>query len=353
MRITRTTGRWRLAALVAALGIIVAACGSGGGRSGAAAGGSGAPLTTVTLALDWTPNTNHTGFYVADTLGYYRQAGIRIRILPYGSASPDSLVAAGKADFGISFQDIVAYDKAANQPVTSVLAILQHMASVIAVRASSGITRPRQLDGKIYAGFGSPAEVPSLQSVIRKDGGTGTFRTVTLNTSAYDALYSGRADFAIPLVTWEVIEAGLLHKPLRTFRFQDYGFPDRYEVVLIGGNSFLAKHPDLAKRFVQASAKGFDYATAHPDAAAQILIKDNPGAFNNPTLVTRSAELLAKSYYLDSQGKFGLQTAAMWATYTHFLYTAGALVDGQGHRLTSEPDTATWFTNAYLTGNAG
>ena len=348
--IPRPRVRLRRALVAASIALLLGVAAACGGASGGSA--SGQPkLTTVTLALDWTPNTDHTGFYVADTLGYYRQAGIRLKILPYGSTTPDTLVSAGKADFGISFQDIVAYDRAAGLGVTSVTAILQHTASVIAVSPSSGITRPRQLDGKIYAGFGGPAEVPSLQAVIRADGGQGKFRTVTLNTSAYDAVYAHRADFAIPLVTWEVIDARLRGKPLRQFAFTDYGFPDRYEVVMIGRNSLLSGNPDLARRFVGATARGFAYAAAHPDAGADILIKDNPGAFNDQRLPRESAELMAKSFYLDSRGNFGPQTLAMWSNYTNFLYSAGLLVDGKGHKLTTKPDVSGWFTNAYLPGS--
>ncbi len=124
--------RWRgvclfTVALVTSLGLVPTGAGAAPGRA----------LSTVTLALDWTPNTNHTGFYVADTLGYYREAGIRLRIIPYTTTLPDELVSAGKADFGISFESEVAIDETEGLPVTSVMAILQHMASVVGFRPGS------------------------------------------------------------------------------------------------------------------------------------------------------------------------------------------------------------------------
>lgn len=321
-----------------------------------ASAAQGQKLTTVTLALDWTPNTDHTGFFVADTLGYYRRAGIRLRIIPYTTTLPDELVAAGKADFGISFESMVAIDEAQGLPVTSVMAILQHMASVIGYRPGSGILRPRDLVGKTFAWDGGTDEIASIEYLIDKDGGQGklpngkpNFKVVDLNTSAYAAVYDGHASFDFPLVTWEVIQARLAGQPMDYFNLQHWGFPDRYEVVMISGHAFLKAHPGLAARFVQASAKGFSYAAHHPAAAARILIDDNPGVFSVPALVYDSAALMAKSYWLDSQGRFGYQAYPRWYGYTRFAVRAGILRDAKGALLTKVPgDIETWFTNAYL-----
>ena len=161
---------------------------------------------TVRLALDWTPNTDHTGFYVAQANGWYKDAGVDLKILPYGTTAPEALIAAGQAVCGISFQDALTFAAAGGAPIVSVMAILQHTAQEIAVLASSDIQRPRQLDGKTYAGFGYPNEVPTLQSVIRFDGGKGDFKSVTLDTAAYEALYAKKADFVITFAAWEGLE---------------------------------------------------------------------------------------------------------------------------------------------------
>ena len=134
---------------------------------------------------------------MAQAKGWYDDAGIELDVLPYGGTAPEAILAAHQAECGISFQDSMTFAVAAGAPIVSVMAILQHTAQDIAVLADSDITRPRQLDGRTYAGFGYPNEVPTLQSVIRADGGTGTFDTVTLDTAAYDALYAKRADFVI------------------------------------------------------------------------------------------------------------------------------------------------------------
>lgn len=159
--------------------------------------------TQVTLALDWTPNTNHTGIYVAQQRGWFKDAGIDLRILPYGSTAPETLIAYHKADFAISYQEGVTTARAAGQDITSVYAVTQKTNVTVSVRADrDDIASPKDLDGKTYAGFGAPYEGPA-QKVIQEDGGKGTFRQITLNTYAYAALYAGKADFAMPMPTWE------------------------------------------------------------------------------------------------------------------------------------------------------
>ena len=311
---------------------------------------SAGPLGSVRLALDWTPNTNHTGFFVSEANGWYADAGVDLEILPYASTTPEALIAAGQAECGISFQDALTFAAAAGAPVVSVMAILQHTAQEVAVLASSDITRPRDLDGRIYAGFGYPNEEPTLQSVIRADGGTGTFTTVTLDTAAYDALYAKRADFVITFAAWEGIEAAERGIELRTFAFGDYGFPDFYQVVLACDRDWLAAEPELARAFVAATVRGFELAATDPEAAAALLVSENPGVFEgNPELPRLSQRFLADGGYLvDADGAVGRQTLATWEGYSGFLYDQGLLAGPDGQPLTSAPDYGALFTNDLL-----
>jgi len=360
------TLRGPLAGLLAIV-ILVAACGTGsvspGAATSSAPGSPGATGTAVApsstpasspepvrLALDWTPNTDHTGFYVAQAKGWYAAAGVVLQILPYSSDAPETLMGAGQADCGISFQDSLTFAVAAGVPIKSVMAILQHTASAIAVLQASSITRPKQLDGKTYAGFGYPNELPTLQAVIRADGGTGDFKSVTLDTSAYEALYAKKADFTIPFTAWEGVEATERGIALRYFQFTDYGFPDFYQVVLACSNDWLAAHPDLAERFVRATVQGFQYAATNPDDAAAILVTQNPGVFDaNKQLPLDSARFLASGgYYVDAAGKVGTQTLAEWTGYSKFLYDKGLLTDAAGKPVTAEPDYASLFTTEFL-----
>src|SRR5579884_1155898 len=138
-------------------------------------------LTTMTLALDWTPNTNHTGIYVALAKGWYRQQGINLQILPYSqNVSPETLVSNGKADIAISSTESEVTYTALGQPMVSIAAIIQHNTSELVTLADSGMTRPRDLDNKTYGGFGAPYESAVVGEIIRHDGGQGKFKNVTL-----------------------------------------------------------------------------------------------------------------------------------------------------------------------------
>ncbi len=331
-----------LAALGAALTLLLAACGAGGGEA--------AESEPIRVALDWTPNTNHTGLFVAQQEGWFRDAGLDVQFLPYNNTSPDTLVSSGAAEFGVSFQDSFTFSKAAGAEITSVMAVLEHWASQIAVRADrADITSPRDLDGKTYGGFGAAYEEPKMRAVIQEAGGTGTFQTVVLGTAAYEALYAGEVDFTEPFIAWEGIEAELRGQPLKTFSYTDYGFPDAYNVLLIGNTPWLQANPELAARFVQAAQRGYQLAADDPARAAQLLMDANPGAFTEPELVTRSQEMLAARYLRDENGQVGTQTLEKWAGYSGWVFDSGALTGPDGSPLTQRPDFATWFTNDHLT----
>jgi ABC-type nitrate/sulfonate/bicarbonate transport system substrate-binding protein len=303
----------------------------------------------VSIALDWSPNTNHTGIYVAQKLGLYKAAGIDLEILPYASTAPETLVSNGKADFGFSYSAGIAFARATGADVTSVFAVLQHTALEIGFRADrTDIKTPKDLDGKTYAGFGTPDEHPLLQTVIRNAGGKGTFRNVTLNTSAYDAVYRGAADFTLPLATWEGIQAKIVGKPLKTFKLARYGVPPEYSAVIASSTRFLKADGAVARRFLAATTRGYQYAADHPRAAAQILIDLNRQVLQQPELVYRSAALMARSYYKDARGRVGTQSLATWRGYVHFLFASGALQDADGKPLTQEPAYSSYFTTAYM-----
>jgi len=337
--------------LIFAVAAVLVVAGCAGSTDGGAAPGGDPPAggQKIRIALDWTPNTNHTGLFVAQQEGWFRAAGLDVEFLPYNNTSPDTLVSAGAAEFGISFQDSFTFSKAAGADITSVMAVLQHWATQIAVRADrADITSPKDLDGKTYGGFGGPGEEPKMRAVIRDAGGTGTFTSVVLGTAAYEALYAGQVDFTEPFVAWEGIEAELRGQPLKTFAYTDYGFPDSYNVILVGNSPWLAQHPDLARAFVQAAQRGYQLAADDPARGAELLSAANPGAFTEPELVTRSQRLLSERYLRDESGRVGPQTLDKWSGYSGFAFDSGALTGPDGAPLTARPDFATWFTNDYL-----
>jgi ABC-type nitrate/sulfonate/bicarbonate transport system substrate-binding protein len=310
-------------------------------------GGDDTDADKVSLQLDWTPNTNHIGVYVALANGWYEDAGIEVDVLPYTDAgNADAIVANGNADFGISFPPSLIFSRAAGLDLVSVAAVLQKTVSEIAVLDSSDIRRPRDLDGKTYAGFGLPDEEPRLAGVIKADGGSGEFETATLSTAAYQALYNRRADFTEIFTAWEGIEAEMQGIKLRTFRYDTYGIPEWPSVILVAKQENVTKRADVYERFLEVTRRGYEFAAQQPEQAARIFLDYLPeGTFPEPELVTRSTRALAPVYV--NGGRWGAQNEAQWNTYARWLLQQGVVVDGS-NRVVTELSGGPLFTNALI-----
>lgn len=304
----------------------------------------------LSVALDWTPNTNHVGLYVAQEKGWFDEAGLDVEILPYTDTSSGTLVAAGVPEFGILSAVGFHGQRAAGADMTAVMAIVQHETGRLVFSGTrEDIQRPADLDGMIYAGFGSAWEAALISTIIRNDGGKGEFDTVTLGTSAYEALANGSVDFTLEVSTWEGVNSVLLGRPQRAFRYAQYGVPDQHTTFLGGNSSWLAANPKTAKAFVQAAQRGYTFAADHPLDAAQMLIDATAGTLSNPELVRASMQALADGGYLRDPGEpVGLIDDTMFSNIVGFLFAAGILRDADGRPLEEYPDVSSWFTNALL-----
>ena len=305
---------------------------------------------TVSVALDWTPNTNHVGLYVAQSKGWFEDAGLDVDILPYTDTSSGVLVATGVAEFGILSAVGFHSQRATGADMTVVMAVVQHETGRLVFNGErDDIQRPANLDSKIYAGFGSAWEEALISTIIRNDGGDGIFDTVTLGTSAYEALANGRVDFTLEVSTWEGVNSALLDRPQRAFRYADFGVPDQHTTFLGGNGTWLAANPDAARAFVQAAQRGYEYAVNNPTDAAEILIAETAGMLSRPELVRASMEALVAGGYLQDAGEpVGLIDDTMFANITGFLFEAGILRGEDGAPLTTMPDVLVWYTNDYL-----
>ena len=171
---------------------------------------------------------------------------------------------------------------------------------------------------------------------------------MTLGTSAYEALYSGDVDFTVPYVAWEGIEAEHRGVDLKTFAYTDYGFPDAYQVLVVGNNTWLEDNPDTARGFVQALARGYEDSVEDPEAAAKILQEENAGLLTDLDMLVESQQMLADDYMLDDNGDFGIQTEQHWSELGQFLFDSELLTDNNGKPLDEQPEWSEFFTNEYL-----
>lgn len=306
----------------------------------------------VTVALDWTPNTNHIGLYVAREKGFYKDAGLDAEILPYSDTAAGTLVSNHQADFGVAGVGFYT-QHAAGADLKAVYAVVQHETGRVVFNADrKDIKSPRDLDGKTYGGFGSAWENALIGSIIKADGGKGDIKTVTLGTSAYEALANGSVDFTLEVLTWEGVQAELLGQKLTALKYSDYGVPDQQTTLLVSSEAYLKQSPDTAKAFLAATQKGYAYAVDHPDEAADLLIAANPDALTNKDLVHASLKALVDGHYLRGEdGAIGTIDPVKNVGTGEYLFANGILRDGNGAALTTKPDFASYISNDYLPKN--
>ena len=299
-------------------------------------------LEKVTFVLDWTPNTNHTGIYVAQELGYFEEAGLEVEIAQPPEDSSVALVASGKADFSISFQDSLASAFAGDDPmpVTAVAAVVQHNTSGIISREGEGMDQPKGMEGHSYATWNGAIELATLERVVEADGGD--FDKVELIpstvTDEVTALKTDSVDSIWIFYGWAGVKTELENLATDYFAFADIDpVFDYYTPVIIAGNEFLEENPDTAKAFMEAVSKGYQYAIENPEEAAQILCDAVPEL--DAELVKASQEYLADQYQADAE-YWGQIDADRWNAFYKWVNDNG-LTEG-----TVPLDTG--FTNEYL-----
>ncbi len=293
----------------------------------------------VTVSLDWVPNTNHTGMYVALEKGWYAEEGLEVEFqIPSDPAAALKQVAAGQTELGVSFQEEVTIARAKDIPIVSVAAIIQHNTSAFAARADSGITRPREFEGKTYAAYGMALERPVLAGLMKCDGGdVDKVEFVDVGFDIFPALIGGKADLAWIFLAWDGVQAELMGEELTTFPLYGSCIPDYYTPVIGAGEQTIAKKPELIKKFMSATARGYKYATEHPTEAAEILLKHSPES--DAALVKRSQEWLSPRYQ-DDAPRWGEQRAEVWHDFAAWMYDNGLLPQ--------EIDANSAFTNEFL-----
>ena len=339
------------AAIVLCASLLLCACGGGAKKeegSGQASGSSAqtGALTPITFCLEWTPNTNHTGFYVAVEKGFYAEAGLDVTIVQPPENGAVEACSAGQAQFAIDGQDTLAPALISDTPmeVTAVAALLQHNTSGIISKAGSGMDRPKGLEGNTYLSWDAPVELAMMENVVSKDGGDWSKVKVIPNTvteEAQDVLHN--PDHAIWVFAgWGKVNADVNKIDTDFFFFKDINpVFDYYTPVVIANNTFLAEHPKEAKAFLAATRKGYEYAIEHPEEAAEILINgDSTKSLVGSEDLVRASQEYLNPYYIDDAQKWGYIDPARWDAFYSWLY--------ENKLIEKEIPAGCGFTNDYL-----
>src|SRR6478735_10009932 len=260
----------RLLPLLALLAL-AAGCGSSG-----AAPSSSPALKDVSLQLDWYPNPDHVGLYTAIDRGFFRRAGLDVTPRqPTDVSDPIKLVAAGRADLGISYEPELFFAQQQHAPVAAVAAIVPTALNSI-ITTEQGITTPAGLRGKTIGVDGSASTNAYVETLLRTAGlAQSDVHLVTVGFNLLPALLAGRVD-AIAGGFQNIEGAELAARGLNpvVFPYDRYGVPAYDELVVVANADRLhddAGYRAMVRRFVAGLAAGTDWAKAHPSAAVAVM----------------------------------------------------------------------------------
>lgn len=298
---------------------------TGNAQTSAGSEAADGSLEDITVILDYVANTNHTGMYVAMDQGYYEAQGLKVNIVEPTEGATATLIAVGKGDFGISYQEdvTIALTSADPLPIKAIAAVIQHNTSGFATYADKAIESPKDFEGKTYAGWGGPGEEAVLKAVMKQAGGDfSKLNMVISDGSGFEAL-KDKVDIMWFFEAWDNVKCKLNDFPINYTEVR--ALDDRldyYTPVIIANQDTLKNRPETVKKFLKATAEGYEYAIANPAESAAILQKYAPDY--SLDMLTMSQEYLSAKYKEDSD-TWGVMKDEVWDKYTDFMVEYGVI----------------------------
>lgn len=296
--------------------------------------------TAVNVALDWYPNANHAGLFLAEARGAFAADGLAVTLAtPADPTVVLQTVGAGRDDLGISYQTDVLLARAQGVPVVAVAALVQRpLLGVMSLRAA-GIARPADLVAKTVGMTGIPSQEAFLATMLAADGADpAAVEHVDVGFDLLPALVSGRAD-AVMGAYWshETIVAERAGYPVDLLRVEEWGVPSYYELVLVASETTIAERPDLVTAFLRAAQGGYAAAAAEPEAALDALAA---ASLELDRAVEAEGLALLIPVWTEGVAVFGDQSAARWTEYAAWMVERGLIP--------ADLDPAAAFTTALL-----
>jgi ABC-type nitrate/sulfonate/bicarbonate transport system substrate-binding protein len=277
-------------------------------------------LKKITVVLDWVPNTNHTGIYVARDKGYYKEEGFDVEIIQPTEGGAADLIAAGKGEFGISYQEQVTYARLATPPlpVKAIAAIIAHNTSGFASPIEKNIKTPKDFEGKKYGGWGSPIEETMIRALMEKyDADYTKVQIINIGASDFMTSVQKDVDFSWIFYGWDGIASEVKGFKINFLKLQDLDKNlDFYTPLIITSEKIIKDDPEMVKKFLSATSKGYNYAISNPEDSALILIKNAPEL--DKDIVTGSQKYLAAQYQADNS-KWGIMNEELWQNFSKWV----------------------------------
>jgi ABC-type nitrate/sulfonate/bicarbonate transport system substrate-binding protein len=235
-------------------------------------------MQLIRIALDWTPNINHIGIFVAKDLGFFEEAAINLEILnpltDNYALTPGKKLESNLADFALApFETVISLNNKKNQvAAVAVFALLQEDLSCIVTLKDSGINHPKQLDQKSYASYKARYEDHIVKQLVINAGGTGDLELrYPEKLGIWNTLLDGKADATWIFDNWEGVEAAKKGVELHKFRLKDYHIPYGYSPVVLTTQAYLSINNEVCVRFISALKKAYLYVQENPIESIKIL----------------------------------------------------------------------------------
>jgi putative hydroxymethylpyrimidine transport system substrate-binding protein len=328
--------RRALAPLIAVVACLALAAACGGDDDG---GGSGGGLQSAKLILDWFPNTDHAGIYAAIDEGFFKDAGVNVTPeVPSDPSAALKRLAAGRADFAISYEPEVLIARSQGIPVVAVGAIVTRPLNAVIYRTDR-ITGADDLEGKTVGAAGTPSDRPLLDAVVRDAGGDPS--KVTVKNVGYDlspALAAGKVDAVIGAY-WniELVDLERQGQPVAALKLDEHGVPTYDELVVVTTDTVAREKPELVRAFLRGLQKGQDWAATDEAGAVEHLLQANKDLDED----TVKAQLRETAPVLSPSDVPTLHVdPAQWATFATWMTDNGLL--------TKPVDAAAAVTDRFL-----
>jgi len=296
------------------------------GAPGAASSAQRQDMDNVTLQMSWFPGAEFAPYIIGIKKGFYREEGIEVKVgIAKGSTLATKLVGNGNVEFANAAVDTALIARTKGMPL-KVLAILYQGSGIgIFSLEKTGIKKPKDLEGKIYAADIESMTYTQFLAFCKKNGvNIEKIKLLPIKGSDLKYILSGNAD---AISTHSYRSDNLLRKKGHKFnemKLVDYGI-DLYSKGLVTSDSFLKNNPDLVRRFVKATIKSWNYAVENPEDAVDALIEMYPDLKKEDELSEMKGVIsLMQNDYTKKYG-LGYQSEERWQKTQDFLYDQGLI----------------------------
>ena len=240
-------------------------------------------MKKIKLALDWTPNINHIGFFVAKEKGFYEENDLKVEFLTPELddylTTPAKKVEMNMSDFGLCPTESLISFRTKKNPfiLKGLMTIFQEDVSAIATVESNNILRPKHLDGRSYASYKARYEDKIVKKMIINDGGIGNLKIFyPKRLGIWNTLIENKYDSTWIFINWEGVEASKKNIDLELYKMSDFGIPYSYSPILFSSSDYINNNSNTVKKFIESSRKGYTYCYENMDEAVSILNKFVP-----------------------------------------------------------------------------